>query len=110
MFIEDNVIELMKENQFIPDSLIKYTEKILKKKSQDKYICALIDNPIRVINSIAAIIQEACKATQLSPDDLFHKSGFNKNDLDPTKIGSFLAELRIVNLLPANSFPYLLAN
>jgi hypothetical protein len=100
----ESIISAMRKNEYIPIQLIEYTTGALKSDNNSRYKNALSENHNAVINRISDMIQISTKATNLSPEGIFKAAGFNKNDLDPTKLESMFGELRTVNHLYNEGF------
>lgn len=94
----------MKSYPNIPKSLIKYTERCIKKGIANRLTEAIIEDPESTINAIDGMFEKACLATGLNSDELFNATDFNYKDLDPTRITSAFAEIRSINFLKQEGF------
>lgn len=108
--IQISIIELMKSNESIPPQLIEYTKLAFERynkenfKSENRYVEVLTELPEAVIRDIGKMFKMAINATGLSPKELAIQSGFNKKDLDPSRVESWLAEIRLLNYLSELGF------
>lgn len=88
----------------IPRSLIKYTERCIKKGISNRLTEAITEDPEVTIKAIDGMFEKACLATGLNPNELFNATDFNYKDLDPARLTSAFAEIRSINFLKQEGF------
>lgn len=88
----------------IPQVLMKYTDRCIKKGVTNRLTKALAKDPNATTQSIARMFEKACEATGLTPDVLLKATDFNYRDTDPNRLTAAFAEIRSINFLQQEGF------
>lgn len=100
----ENYTELLVSKNHVPSDIVRYVSFCIEQNQTNRLINELARDAAKTAEGLDIFFEKASYITGHSPEDVLKLTGFSWRDIDPSRIESAIAQLRVIFFLDSQEF------